>query len=569
MTAKMTFEEHSAQRKALQELGQIPDWYITQGWQMFKEKYLVPGEDIGVKARHKTIAHTLAKHLPKELREEWEAKFFNIMYKGWVSPATPALANTGTTRGMGVSCSGQLVGDSVDSFYRNRHESAMLGKYGFGCSAEFSQIRARGTPISVGGEASGVVPIIKGFSRDASEISQGSQRRGSIASYLDIDHGDFDELCDLLEHEPDGLNIGWVIRDSFIVRLVQNEQEAQRRIKRVMHIKLLLGKGYLFFIDKANRHRPKMYKDLGLDVKASNLCTEIMLHSSEEHSFSCILSSMNAYKYDEWKDTDAIFEATVMLDCLASEFIAQSAKIPGMEKVREFTRKGRAIGLGVLGFGSLLQKRRIPFETIEAQFLNGEIFRKLHDESLRASRWMAEKLGEPEWCKGYGVRNTHRTAIAPTKSTSILMGGVSESVFPDPGMVFDAGSTVGELRRIVPEFYELMKERGKYDEETINSIIQNVGSVQHLDWLTDHEKAVFRTAFEVDQNFILRYASQRQKYLCQGQSLNFYIPEDGSESYYSELISRTIVDPNILSQYYVYSRSGVVMSKDECLACHA
>lgn len=445
----------------------------------------------------------------------------------------------------------------------------MLGKYGFGCSAEFSQIRARGTPISVGGEASGVVPIIKGFSRDASEISQGSQRRGSIASYLDIDHGDFDELCDLLEHEPDGLNIGWVIRDSFIVRLVQNEQEAQRRIKRVMHIKLLLGKGYLFFIDKANRHRPKMYKYLGLDVKASNLCTEIMLHSSEEHSFSCILSSMNAYKYDEWKDTDAIFEATVMLDCLASEFIAQSAKIPGMEKVREFTRKGRAIGLGVLGFGSLLQKRRIPFETIEAQFLNSEIFRKLHDESLRASRWMAEKLGEPEWCKGYGVRNTHRTAIAPTKSTSILMGGVSESVFPDPGMVFDAGSTVGELRRIVPEFYELMKERGKYDEETINSIIQNVGSVQHLDWLTDHEKAVFRTAFEVDQNFILRYASQRQKYLCQGQSLNFYIPEDGSESYYSELISRTIVDPNILSQYYVYSRSGVVMSKDECLACHA
>ena len=569
MTAKMTFEEHSAQRKALQELGQIPDWYITQGWQMFKEKYLVPGEDLGVKARHKTVARTLAKHLPKELREEWEAKFFNIMYKGWVSPATPALANTGTTRGMGVSCSGQLVGDSVDSFYRNRHESAMLGKYGFGCSAEFSQIRARGTPISVGGEASGVVPIIKGFSRDASEISQGSQRRGSIASYLDIDHGDFDELCDLLEHEPDGLNIGWVIRDSFIVRLVQNEQEAQRRIKRVMHIKLLLGKGYLFFIDKANRHRPKMYKDLGLDVKASNLCTEIMLHSSEEHSFSCILSSMNAYKYDEWKDTDAIFEATVMLDCLASEFIAQSAKIPGMEKVREFTRKGRAIGLGVLGFGSLLQKRRIPFETIEAQFLNSEIFRKLHDESLRASRWMAEKLGEPEWCKGYGVRNTHRTAIAPTKSTSILMGGVSESVFPDPGMVFDAGSTVGELRRIVPEFYELMKERGKYDEETINSIIQNVGSVQHLDWLTDHEKAVFRTAFEVYQNFILRYASQRQKYLCQGQSLNFYIPEDGSESYYSELISRTIVDPNILSQYYVYSRSGVVMSKDECLACHA
>lgn len=566
---KLTFEQLSAERKALQELGEVPEWYITQGWQMFQSKYQVPGEALGVKSRHKAIAATLVKHLPKDLQTEWEQKFFDILFKGWVSLSTPALANTGTSRGMGVSCSGQYVGDSVDAFYRARHEAAMLSKYGFGCSATFSDIRGRGAPISVGGTASGVVPVIKGFAQDASEISQGSQRRGSIASYLDIEHGDFDELCDLLLASPDGLNIGWTIKDKFIIKLTQNDPEAQRRLQRALYIKLLLGKGYFFFVDKANRARPQMYKDLGLDIKATNLCTEIMLHSSEEHSFSCILASMNLYKYDEWKGTDAIITATVMLDCLASEFIDQSTGIPGLEKVREFTIKGRALGLGVLGFSSYLQKKRIPFEALDAQFLNNEIFKKLHDESLQASKWLAQVLGEPEWCKGYGVRNTHRTAVAPTKSTSILMGGVSESVFPDPGMVFDAGSSVGELRRIVPEFYELMKERGQYTQETIDSIIQHIGSVQHLDWLTPEEKLVFRTAFEVDQRVILRYASQRQMYLCQGQSLNFYIPEDGSEEYFSELMTASILDPFILSQYYVYSRSGVTIAADQCVACEA
>lgn len=566
---KLTFEQLSAERKSLQELGQVPEWYITQGWQMFQSKYEVPGETKGVRARHRTIAATLVRHLPESMRGEWEEKFFDVLYKGWVSLSTPALANTGTSRGMGVSCSGQYVGDSVDSFYKSRHEAAMLSKYGFGCSATFSDVRGRGAPISVGGTASGVVPVIKGFAQDASEISQGSQRRGSIASYLDIEHEDFDELCDLLLHSPDGLNIGWTVHDKFIIKLTQNDPEAQRRLQRAMYIKLLLGKGYFFFVDKANRHRPRMYKDLGLDVKASNLCTEIMLHSSEEYSFSCILASMNMYKYDEWRNTDSIFIATVMLDCLASEFIDQSAGIPGLEKVREFTIKGRALGLGVLGFSSYLQKKRIPFEALQAQFLNTEVFKKLRDESLEASQWLAGTLGEPEWCRGYGVRNTHRTAVAPTKSTSILMGGVSESVFPDPGMVFDAGSSVGELRRIVPEFYELMKERGHYNQETLDSIIKNIGSVQHLDWLTNEEKQVFKTAFEIDQRVLLRYASQRQQYLCQGQSLNFYIPEDHSEEYFSELMTMVIVDPNILSQYYVYSRSGVTIAADQCTVCEA
>lgn len=221
-----------------------------------------------------------------------------------------------------------------------------------------------------------------------------------------------------------------------------------------------------------------------------------------------------------------------------------------------------------MGLSTYFQSKRIPYESLEAHFIDQEIFKHIHDESLKASKWMAEIMGEPEWCEGHGVRNTHRTAIAPTKSTALLMGGVSESWFPDPGMVFEASSAAGQLSRIVPEIYKLMQERGVYSAETINDIINHVGSVQHVDWLDDHEKQVFKTAFEMDQRVLLRRASLRQKYICQGQSLNFFVPEDGSEDLISELMTRCVLDEEILSVYYVYSRSGVVV-KDECLSCQA
>lgn len=891
-----SFEQYSEERKKLQKEGLVPEWYTTQAFQMFVSKYAVPGEE-GVKGRFETIAKTLSKHM-RGKESEWEQKFFNLMWKGWLSPATPVLANTGTDRGMPISCSGGVVGDSVDSFYKALHEQAMLSKYGFGCSGYFGDIRPRGSAISKGGKASGAVPVIEDFALMASKISQGSSRRGATASYLPLDHGDFDELIDLLEHETDGLHIGWNITDNFIARLKSGDKEAERRFQRALYVKLVTGKGYFFFVDKANRKRPLMYKDLGLDIKATNLCvapetliltdkgyeviselesqyvnvwngeewskvqviktgtnqelvtvktnqgfevdctpyhkfyvaegysrdgkvvekrayelkpgdklikletpvihgekvltkpyengfysgdgcsveghsriylygekqnlidlfedkyniynqpnqnrtyfnveglrqkffvpdasftvesrikwfsglldsdgcvltekkygsqslqiastqsgflenvqlmlqtlgvqskvvhmrkkgvyklpandgsgenkefhcsevsrllvngmgilkllelgmkthrlvisghvpnrdasgfitiqsveyngryddtfcfnepkkhmgvfngiltgqcSEIMLHSSEALSFSCVLSSMNLYRYDEWKDTDAIFESTVFLDCVVSEFIDKAEGVPGLEKVREFTIKGRAIGLGVLGFSSLLQKKGIPFEDFQAHILNLQIFKSLHDESLRASQWLASECGEPDWCKGYGVRNTHRTALAPTKSTSLLQGGMSESVFPDPGIVFEQSSSAGGMQRITPEFYKLMVKRGKYNQDTLDSIIKNVGSVQHLEWLSEEEKAVFKTAFEVSQETILRYASVRQKYLCQGQSLNFFFSEDGDEDRIAEILSKAFLDEEILSVYYFYSRSGVIVSSD-CVSCEA
>lgn len=560
------YEALSQERKRLQELGHLPSWYITPGWQMAKEKYIVEGED-AILGRHRTIAKTLARHL-KGREAEWEEKFFNLLWSGILSPASPALGNTGTTRGMVVSCSGQVVGDSVDDFYSSLRETALLSKWGFGTSADFSGVRPRGSSISRGGKANGAVEVIEDFFTAASKISQGGKRRGSIGAYLDIEHADWDEAIDSLSMNPNGKNYGWIIRDSFVEKLQAGDEEANRRFTKAIYVKLKTGKGYIFCVDKANRHRPQMYKDLGLDVVASNLCTEIMLHSSPELTYSCILASLNLLHWDKIKNSDAAFVAHVFLDCLCSEFIEKSEGIPGLEKVREFTIRGRAVGLGVMGFHTYLQYQRIPYISLQAQFLSSEIAKHMHDETLRASQWLAQEYGEPEWCKGYGVRNTHRTASAPTKSTALLMGGVSESWFPDPGMVFDSESAVGGLRRIPPALYELMVERGVYSPETVQDIIEHLGSVQHVSWLDDEEKLVFLNAFEMDQRILLRHASQRQRWICQGQSLNFYVPEDGSEDLVAELMTRVLLDPNILSQYYIYSRSGVVV-RDECLACSA
>lgn len=560
------FEQLSQERKALQAKGQLPDWYTTQAWQMFKAKYSVPGE-AAVLGRHRTIAKTLARHM-KGREAEWEANFFNEMWDGILSPASPALANTGTDRGMMVSCSGQVVPDNVNGFYTSLRETALLSKQAFGTSADFSGIRPRGTAFGTNGKANGAVEVIDDFFTTASKISQGGNRRGSIGAYLDIEHPDWDEAIDSLLASSNGKNYGWIVRDSFVEALVKDDPEANRKFQKALYVKLVTGKGYFFMVDKANRHRPQMYKDLGLDIKASNLCTEIMLHSSEEYTYSCILSSLNLVHWDRIKNSNSAFIAAVFLDCLCSEFIEKSAGILGLEKVRAFTEKGRAVGLGIMGFHTYLQSKGIPYVGLEAQYLSMEIAEHLSKESLRASQWLAQEYGEPEWCKGYGVRNTHRTAYAPTKTTSLLMGGVSESWFPDPGMVFDAGSSVGELRRITPVIYELMKTKGVYSEATVNNIIEHLGSVQHVDWLTDEEKLVFLDGFEMDQRILLRHHIQRQRHTCQGQSLNFYVSEEGSEDLVAELMTIVLTHPDCLSQYYIYSRSGVVV-KDECVTCQA
>jgi ribonucleoside-diphosphate reductase alpha chain len=559
------YEKLSQERKDGQTAGTIPDWYTTGGWQMVKGKYLMPNET--VKQMYQRVAKTAASYMPNAA--SWEARFLDIMWKGWLSPATPILVNMGTRRGMSVSCSGAKIQDNVFDFYMTQAETAQLTKNGFGTSADLSSIRARGTPIASGGHASGVLPVLKDYVQLSRDVSQGNNRRGAWAGYLDIEHGDFWEVADYLYNNPDDLNIGWVVHDTFMERLNAGDDDMLKRWQRTLKIRMVTGKGYLCKLDLINRQAPQMYKDLGLTVKSSNLCTEITLVADADHTFTCVLSSMNLSKWGDWKDTDAVFVATVFLDCVAEDFIRRGREIPGLERAVRFTEKGRALGLGVLGFHSLLQKKSMPFGDVPAHTLNNEIFKHLHDEALRASQWMAKELGEPEWCKGYGVRNTHRTAIAPTMSTSIICGGNSQGIEPTVANAYNQNSSVGEIKRVNPQLVELMKERGVYDDPTIKRLVANLGSVQEEDWLTDHEKQVYLTAYEINQSDVLRLASMRQRYLCQGQSLNLFFASDEDESYVAKIHQEALMDKHINCLYYLRSMSNVRASKGECTACHA
>lgn len=562
------YRELSEERKRLQTEGLVPEWYSTGGYQMFKEKYEYQTNGMSVKGQFQRIAKTAAKHLTGTKYEtEAEGKFFNLLWKGWLSPSTPVLANMGTSRGMPVSCSGTVVDDSVDGFYSNLREVAILTKYGFGTASDLSHIRPRGASISVGGRASGVMPVIKEHVQAMRSIAQGTARRGAWACYLDIEHGDFHEVVEHILAEPDDLNVGWTIKQSFIDRLNENEPEAVTRFQKAMKVKMVTGKGYFFFVDKANAKRPVMYRDLGLFINNSQLCSEIMLFNDTEHTYTCVLSSMNAAKADEWMGTAAVFWAILFLDCVASEFIAKAAGIPGLEKAVRFTEKSRALGLGLCGVHTLFMQKMLPFESFDAHMLSQDISAYIWNEYQKATKDIAIELGEPEWCKGYGVRNTHGIAIAPTKSTALLMGGVSEGIGPDPAMSYTQMTSAGEVDRTNPTLLALMKSKGVHTKKHIQEITDAQGSVQKVSWLSPEEKEVFKTAFEINQKAVLRLASARARYIDQWQSLNLFFSADEDPAWIAEVHQEAFVDPNILALYYVYTQAGVQASKGECEAC--
>jgi ribonucleoside-diphosphate reductase alpha chain len=392
-------------------------------------------------------------------------------------------------------------------------------------------------------------------------------RRGAWACYLDIQHGDFWEVVQYLEEQPDDLNIGWIVSDKFVAKLQKGNKEAIKRYQRAMKAKMIFGKGYFFFIDKVNRQRPEMYKDLGLMVKASQLCSEILLHSSTELTYTCVLSWMNLAKYDEWKDTDAVFVATVFLDCVVSDFIEQGKKIRGMEKAIASTERGRAIGLGAGGFHTYLQAHNMEFGGGDAHAFNTQVFKQIDEQSLEASKWLAKTVGEPEWCKGYGLRFTHRMAVAPTKSTALIYGGISEGINPDVAMSFTQATAAGEVNRVNPTLLELIRSKNLDVEACINDTAKSQGSVQNVSWLSPQEKAVFKTAFEINQRDIIRLAASRQRFIDQGQSTNLFFGGDSKEEEISEVHQLAFENENILSLYYVYSSRSVVSSSGECLSC--
>ena len=563
---KSIYDELSEERKLLQEQGKLPHWVTTLAWQMLKEKYLSEKYP-DLESVYRRVSKHAAKYTPEP--KKWEERFFDLFWKGWLAASTPVLSNMGTGFGCPVSCSGGYIPDSVYGFYASQLEAAILSKNGFGTSGYMGDIRSRGSKINgVKGGASGVLPVFKDFVQVSRDISQGSQRRGAWAGYISIEHPDFYELVNYISKNPDDANIGWNIHDSFIERLESGDKDAVERYQKALKLKMITGKGYFFFVDRVNRLNPQVYKDKKLDVKASNLCTEITLHSDDDYTFSCVLSSMNCSLYDEWKDTDAVFDATVFLDCVNQDLIEIGKRTKGMEKVVKFAEESRALGLGLLGFHTYLQDNMIPFESMDAYYKNIEIFKYIDQESLRASKTMGMSWGEPDWCFGYGIRNTHRMAVAPNLSSALICGSVSQGIEPIYKNAYVQNTSAGKMDRVNPSLLKLMKERNVYTPEVVKDIIKNNGSVQWVDWLNDDEKAVFKTAFEIDQKQIIRLASARQRYIDQAQSINLFFAADESEEYISEVHKMAFVDPWIKSLYYVRSESGVNVSKGECVACH-
>ena len=560
------YDELGEERKKLQDLGLIPPWVTTIAWQMLKENYL-SAQYPDLKSVYTRIANHAASYTTDPTM--WSERFFNLFWKGWLAASTPVLSNMGTGIGCPVSCSGGYIADEVFEFYDGQKEAAVLSKNGFGTSGYLGAIRPRGSRISgIKGAASGVLPVFKDFVQMSRDISQGSQRRGAWAGYVEIDHSDFFELVNYIGKSPDDANIGWNVSDKFIERLNAADPDAVDRYRKALKLKMITGKGYFFFTDKVNRQNPQMYKDLNLTVKASNLCTEITLFSDQEHTFSCVLSSMNAALYDEWKDTTAVYDATVFLDCVNQDLIEIGKRTRGMEKVVRFAEKSRALGLGLLGFHTYLQDHMIPFESMDAYFKNTEIFKHLQEESTRASQWMASEFGEPEWCKGYGVRNTHRIAVAPNLSSALICGSVSQGIEPIYKNAYVQNTAAGKMDRVNPSLLNVMKDRNVYNDAAVKDIIKHNGSVQQVDWLSDDEKAVFLTAFEIPQTQIIRLASARQKFIDQAQSINLFFSADEDEAYISEVHKLAFLDPNIKSLYYVRSENGVNVNKSECVACH-
>ena len=511
----------------------------------------------------------IAEHAERKLGIEGYAdKFYHYMARGYFSLSSPIWSNFGLDRGLPISCFGSYIGDSIYEIMETTAEVGMMSKIGGGTSAYFGDIRPRGSAIKNNGKSDGSFNFSKLFDTVIDVISQGTSRKGQFAGYIDIEHGDIDEWLDIhTEGNPIQLMYyGVCVGHDWLESMKSGDPYKRQLWAKLLQRKTETGIPYLFFKDNANAGRPDVYKDKNMTVHASNLCTEIMLPSSSEESFVCCLSSMNLLYFDEWKDTDAPEVLTYFLDVVMSEFIEKSKEIPFLHKANRFAMRHRALGLGVLGWHSYLQANNIAFDSFEAMQKNNEIFRTLQEKTLKASQELAHRFGEPELLKGYGRRNTTLMSIAPTKSSSFILGSVSPSVEP-----FKSNYYVKDLAKIKtiyknPFLEKLLKEKGLDNEEIWESILHNDGSVQHLAQLTDEEKEVFKTFSEISQLSVIQQAAQRQKYIDQGQSINIMVHPATPAKDLNQLYL-TAEELGLKSIYYQYSMSAAQVFNRNLLSC--
>lgn len=498
-------------------------WLNDESQQILNRGYLLNGET--VKTAIERVANAAAKRLYKpELAEA----FIEMIEKGWMSLSSPIWANMGTERGLPISCFNVFVPDNIEGITHKLGEVIMQTKIGGGTSGYFGSLRPRGSAVTDNGKSSGAVSFMKLFDTAMDTISQGGVRRGAFAAYLDIDHDDIEEFLKIksVGNPIQNLFYGVCVPDYWMQEMIDGDTDKRRVWAKVLESRQQKGLPYIFFTDNINRNKPQVYKDKNLTIRSSNLCAEIALPSTFDESFICCLSSMNLELYDEWKDTEAVKLAIYFLDAVLQEFIVKTEGNHFLAPANRFAKRHRALGLGVMGWHSYLQKNRIAFESMKAKQLTTEIFTHISEKAKKASNSLAEIYGEPELLKDYGMRNTTLMAIAPTTSSSAILGQTSPGIEPFSSNYYKAGLAKGNFMRKNKYLRELLQERGIDNEETWRNIMMNGGSVQQLDALTQDEKNVFKTFKEISQMEIIIQASIRQKFVDQSQSLNLNIPSD-------------------------------------------
>lgn len=543
----------------LKWLGENQRTFLNRG-------YLKDG--VSPEERYRKISYTIEKISGIKGIEK---RFLSYIDKGWVSFSTPVLANFGELDNLPISCNHGVIEDDLDSILKELHTVGMLAKYGAGTAKNFSKLRPIGSPISAGGTAESILEWIELYANMISKVSQGATRRGFLTAYLSVSHPEIEDFIEIggKGHKIQNITTAVTIPKDWMGELKNGDKGHRTIWTKIIKSRQQKGFPYILFEENCNKNSPQVYIDKGLWIDNANICIEAIEYADAEKEFACCLSSVNVYYYDDWKnDPDFIFDMNIMLDCVIEEYIEKGEKISGIEKAIKFAKEHRSIGIGILGFHSYLQKKRIVFGSLESFTLNNEIFKRLREEGDRASRWMAEHWGEPEMMKGYGLRNSSRMAQAPTKSTSFIMGDLSEGVEPIKSNYNEKDLAKGQFSYKNPELIVLLEERGKNDKKTWESILMNNGSIQHLDFLSSHEKDVFKTFSEISQVDVISLACQRQKYIDMGQSINIMIHPDTSPKDINNLML-TAYDGGLKSLYYQYSINAAQEFNKNLMTCSA
>ena len=559
------------------------DWITDESRTFLERGYLSEGETPIERIK------SISDHAEKLLGiEGFSAKFQHYMSKGWYSLSSPVWANFGKKRGLPVSCFGSNISDDIESILFTQAEVGEMSKMGGGTSGYFGNLRGRGAPITDNGKAPGAVHFMNLFQSVVDNISQGATRRGRFSPYLPIEHPDIMEFLEIgTEGAPiQDLTHAVTVTDQFMKEMIAGDVEKRAVWAKVIQRRGEIGYPYIMFHDTMNKNAPDVYREKGAKIYNSNLCSEIALHNSDDESFVCVLSSMNVLHYDEWKSTDAVETMIYFLDAVVTEFCSKledlrdSTTTSGkraflyMEKAYNFAKRQRALGLGVLGYHSLLQSKGLPFDSVETSKLNIEIFRLIKDKSYKASVELAEIFGEPEYLKGYGRRNVTLNAVAPTTSSAFILGQVSQSIEPIWSNCYIKDVAKMKVTIKNPILKALLKTLDKDTKEIWDSIKKYDGSVQHLDFLTTVQKDVFRTFAEINQSSIINQAAIRQDYIDQSQSLNLMIPPDLSTKEVNKLLIdswklgvKTLYYQHSMNSAQAFARKKLQLNDLECQSC--